>query len=559
MAWIIDGTAWPRNANLQLVIKETLRLVHPDQHNTMGPRVHYAASACTAFLNRCTEALTQTSSRLTELLPMPNILITPFTASQALVYPPSAFEYEAAKRCKNRPSSIEGVDLYNQRWADIESSRADIKVVEAESRFWLVNWYSRRPQERDNCQIYFAEYEYNVDRKEGTFNLKGMTQFMTQTYIDSDGDEIEVEGHWSEPSETFRTNPPLWWQHIRSEEEGDSLHARPLYAYAGFLSWFHNNATLDSRYEWTEQAYALEMGELTWPSVEYETGETPLDHISGAALAMLRNAGRVITDGRLTRNRAKKLVRMAKRMLSDEAYLDAGPRVRYAIEACTAVLNRCRAALTATTTTKDSQLPELLPMPRPLITPFNIERWWDHPPSMFEFVAYGHRFDNHQFHNEGSYHLWDKVCEEIAERDHEVISEIRQESAPYTTPMSKFIGRCIDETFWEEHAFWTGNKEVRHRGWHRGWGSNDVHFAILTNWRPQDRMPFEGFPEPEVIDLVSDSEPEDLEHEKPFEISEEAAEECVEKEEEPNPTNDEEQTIDPQEDRETAGADVTRP
>ena len=44
-----------------------------------------------------------------------------------------------------------------------------------------------------------------------------------------------------------------------------------------------------------------------------------------------------------------------------------------------------------------------------------------------------------------------------------------------------------------------------------------------------------------------------------FQQSEEAAEECVEKEEEPNPTNDEEQTIDPQEDRETAGADVTRP
>ena len=163
VAWRINGREWPRHTTAQTMIKKTLVLVHPDQHNKTGPRVHYAASACTAFLDRCAKALVPNrSDRLPDLLPMPNVLITNFTASQALIYPPSGFEYVAAKRSKNRPANIGGVKLCNQRWEEIEAARADAKVKEAESRFWLTHWFDRRPLERDIGQIYFASYVYDT-------------------------------------------------------------------------------------------------------------------------------------------------------------------------------------------------------------------------------------------------------------------------------------------------------------------------------------------------------------------------------------------------------------
>ena len=102
---------------------------------------------------------------------------------------------------------------------------------------------------------------------------------------------------------------------------------------------------------------------------------------------MVSKAGRVVIDKRPTRQRARALIKLAKRMIDDPKHYNAGPRIKYATHAVSALLERCAAAIGASETTRNDSLPRLFAMPRPLITPFNLKYWKAHLPSEFELHA----------------------------------------------------------------------------------------------------------------------------------------------------------------------------
>ena len=73
---------------------------HPDRYLMAGARVYYAALACTAMLNRCKAVVEGQDAP--SIHPMPDLLITPFRPEEAVVHPPSRFEWEAARVARTR-------------------------------------------------------------------------------------------------------------------------------------------------------------------------------------------------------------------------------------------------------------------------------------------------------------------------------------------------------------------------------------------------------------------------------------------------------------------------
>ena len=196
--WKVTGSEPTPTMSLQAATKKALSLVHPDkQPPNRGSRLNYASEACTAFLNRCKDvaAFNDTGSNntayeakdVTDLMAMPNIMITPFKTSEVDAHPPSAFELMATDTAIKQQQIQVSLEL----WDEVKRVGEDPRVTAAESRFFHTNWFSRRPQDLDIRQIYFATFQFESNKR-GEFEMRGASTFETREYVsDVDADEVK--------------------------------------------------------------------------------------------------------------------------------------------------------------------------------------------------------------------------------------------------------------------------------------------------------------------------------------------------------------------------------
>ena len=118
--------------------------LHPINMQGSGARVHYAALACSAFLNRCIAACKGTAAPLIRLFS--RLLMTRFRPVRVSKHPPSWFELAAANVMRRR--NMPGATGFQVRWEQIQRSASAPEQVGAERRAWrtvrdralLLNW-----------------------------------------------------------------------------------------------------------------------------------------------------------------------------------------------------------------------------------------------------------------------------------------------------------------------------------------------------------------------------------------------------------------------------------